>query len=81
MATFASFSTVAGTPKRSPITLPSETSSSGMLTEPSDWPVARSITDGIPNPSAATPAPASGSIAAAIPSSSSACEPVGVGTS
>src|SRR5688500_10803153 len=81
VATFASFSIAAGTPKRSLSTCPSATSSSGMLFEPSAWPVVRSITEGMPSPRAATPAPASGSIAATIPSTSSACEPVGVGTS
>ena len=52
-----------------------------MLTEPSDLPVLRSITDGIPNPIAATRSSASGSIASTIASSSASWESVGVGTS
>ena len=52
-----------------------------MFTAPSDLPVLRSITDGIPNPIAATRSSASGSIASAIASSSASCESVGVGTS
>ena len=80
-ATFASFSTATGMPKRSPSRSCSEKSVSGMLIEPSARPVRRSSTDGIPRPIAPTPVPASGSIAAAIASSSSSCELVGVGTS
>ena len=53
VATFASFSIAAGNAEALAHHAASETSSSGMLIEPSNWPVVRSITDGIPNPSAA----------------------------
>ena len=80
-ATLPSFSTTAGRPKRSWTRSASETSRSGMLTEPSAFLVLRSMTDVIPNPIAACSS-ASGSIAAAIPSRSASCDSsIGVGTS
>ena len=63
------------------MTSASETSSSGMLIEPSTRPVLRSSTDGIPKPSAANGGPRAVRPPRAIPSRSSSCEPVGVGTS